>query len=252
MIDLALWQYLLLFFLIYIAGFIDSIAGGGGLVSLASYYAMGLPPVYALGNNKFASTFGTLFATGEYIKNGSIYYPAALTAAAFSFAGSLLGANIALYFSDYYFRYLMLILVPVIAFLTLRNKDLYIGKRREGKLLLLLSAFTGFIIGIYDGFFGPGTGTFLTLAFTALMGFDVLTSCGNTKLVNLCSNIAALITFILNGNIIYRIGIPCVLASILGNLTGAHISIKGGGKIVKPILIVALILLMGNIIYSFF
>ncbi len=252
MIDLALWQYLLLFFLIYIAGFIDSIAGGGGLVSLASYYAMGLPPVYALGNNKFASTFGTLFATGEYIKNGSIYYPAALTAAAFSFAGSLLGANIALHFSDYYFRYLMLILVPVIAFLTLRNKDLYIGKRREGKLLLLLSAFTGFIIGIYDGFFGPGTGTFLTLAFTALMGFDVLTSCGNTKLVNLCSNIAALITFILNGNIIYRIGIPCVLASILGNLTGAHISIKGGGKIVKPILIVALILLMGNIIYSFF
>ncbi len=252
MIDLALWQYLLLFFLVYIAGFIDSIAGGGGLVSLASYYAMGLPPVYALGNNKFASTFGTLFATGEYIKNGSIYYPAALTAAAFSFAGSLLGANIALHFSDYYFRYLMLILVPVIAFLTLRNKDLYIGKRREGKLLLLLSAFTGFMIGIYDGFFGPGTGTFLTLAFTALMGFDVLTSCGNTKLVNLCSNIAALITFILNGNIIYRIGIPCVLASILGNLTGAHISIKGGGKIVKPILIVALILLMGNIIYSFF
>ncbi len=252
MIDLALWQYALLFFLIFIAGFIDSIAGGGGLVSLASYYAMGLPPVYALGNNKFASTFGTLSATWEYMKNRSIFYPAALTAAGFSFAGSLLGANIALRFSDYYFRYLMLILVPVIAFLTLRKKELFIGSRKEGKSLLIIAAATGFAIGIYDGFFGPGTGTFLTLAFTALMGFDVLTACGNTKLVNLCSNIAALVTFILNGNIIYSIGIPCVVASILGNLTGAHVSIKGGGRIVKPILIVALILLMGNIIYSFF
>lgn len=252
MIELSLIQLIVLVVLIFLAGVVDSIAGGGGLISLGSYTLMGLPPVYALGNNKFGSTFGTAFAMASYIKAGCVIWKSALSSAVSALIGSLIGAQLALRYSDYYFRYMMILLVPVIGIMIMRKKELYRGPLREGLPAISIAALTGLVVGCYDGFFGPGTGMFLTLAFSAFLGYDTLSCCGNTKIVNFSSNIAALVTFILNGTIIYSIGIPCAVASILGNTTGAQIAIRGGGKAVRPMVLVVLLLLLVNIVSSFF
>lgn len=181
MIELSFLQLLLLVVLIFLAGFVDSIAGGGGLISLGSYSLMGLPPVYALGNNKFGSTFGTAFAMVSYIKAGCVIWKSALSSAVSALLGSLVGAQLALRFSDYYFRYMMLLLVPVIGFMILRKKELYRGNLREGLSAISIAALTGLLVGCYDGFFGPGTGMFLTLAFSAFLGYDTLSSCGTRR-----------------------------------------------------------------------
>lgn len=251
MIELSLTAYILLFFLIFLAGFVDSIAGGGGLISVTSYYAFGLPPLYVLGNNKFASTFGTLFALGVYRKNHSVNFKIGLFTAAFSFVGSILGSQLAILYSDLFLKYLMLIAVPVIAFFTLKKPKLQRESLLSGSTLYLVCAILGFVIGVYDGFFGPGTGMFLTLAFTSIIGFSILDACGNTKLVNLSSNIAALTSFIIHGNIIYKIAIPCLFASILGNLVGSTVAVKGGGKIVKSVMVCVLALLFIKILWEF-
>lgn len=252
MIELTFFQLAVLTVLIFLAGFVDSIAGGGGLISLGSYTLMGLPPVYALGNNKFGSTFGTAFAMASYIKGGCVIWKSALASAVSALVGSLIGAQLALRYSDYYFRYMMLLLVPVIGIMILRKKEIYRGPLREGLSALAIASLTGLAVGCYDGFFGPGTGMFLTLAFSAFLGYDTLSCCGNTKIVNFSSNIAALITFIINGTIIYSIGIPCAIASILGNTVGAKVAIKGGGRAVRPMILIVLLLLLVNIISSFF
>jgi Predicted permeases len=251
MIELSLGMYMLLFFLIFLAGFVDSIAGGGGLISLTSYYAVGLPPIYALGNNKFSSTFGTLFALGVYRNNHSVNFRVGLFTAVFAFFGSLIGSNLAIRYSDLYLRYILVFTLPVIAIITLKAPKKQKESLLSGAKLYVLCALLGFFVGMYDGFFGPGTGLFLTLAFTGIAGFSLLDSCGNTKVVNLSSNIAALVSFIINGNIIYKIAVPCLFASILGNICGSTTAVKGGGRIVKPMLVVVLALLFIKLIVDF-
>ena len=250
MISLTPLQYLILFFLVFLAGFIDSIAGGGGLISLPAYYAVGLPPIYVLGNNKFSSTIGGSFALYEYARKGHIIWKIALLGTAFAIIGSAIGAQIALRFSDYYLKYLLICVIPVLAVLTLRKKNLKSERSISDRAMLCITAALGLVVGCYDGFFGPGTGMFLTLGFTILIGLDTLDACGNTKLMNFSSNLAALVTFMINGNVNYRLGIPCLVFSVLGNKIGAKMAIRGGDKVVRPLLVVVLILLLGNIALS--
>lgn len=252
MVTLSYLQYFMLFSLVFLAGFIDSIAGGGGLISLPAYYAVGLPPIYVLGNNKFSSTFGGGFALYEYAKKGHIVWRLAALGAVCAIIGSAIGAQIALRFSDYYLKYLLICVIPVIAVITLKKKNLKSERSLSNTQMLVITAILGLVIGCYDGFFGPGTGMFLTLGFTILVGLDTLDACGNTKLMNFSSNVAALVTFMINGNVYYKIGIPCLIFSITGNKLGAKMAIKGGDKVVRPILVVVLILLLGNILMSLF
>ncbi len=252
MISLSPLQYAVLFFLVFLAGFIDSIAGGGGLISLPAYYAVGLPPIYVLGNNKFSSTFGGALALYEYGRKGHIVWRLALIGAACAMIGSAIGAQIALRFSDYYLKYLLVCVIPVIAVITLKKKSLKSEKRLSDTKTMVITALLGLFIGCYDGFFGPGTGMFLTLGFTLLVGLDTLDACGNTKLMNFSSNVAALVTFMVNGNVYYRIGIPCLIFSMTGNKLGAMMAIKGGDRVVRPLLVVVLFLLLGNILLSLF
>lgn len=114
----------------------------------------------------------------------------------------------------------------------------------------IICALVGFIIGTYDGFYGPGTGMLITFSFTVIAGFSILDTCGNTKLINFASNIAALVTFIINGNVIYKIGIPCATASIFGNIVGSSLAVKGGGKIVRPMMLLVLALLFIKVVVS--
>ncbi len=252
-------QYLLKLIIIlpsiFIAGFIDSIAGGGGLISVPAYLAAGLPPHFALGTNKFSSTFGTLFATITYKQNKMIDLKVAFLASIFALLGSALGARTVLFIKPDFLRYILLILIPVITIFVLIKKDFGMvdrSKSVDGKKALFFSSLAGLVIGFYDGFFGPGTGTFLILFFSLLLKYDLRMSNGNTKVVNLSSNVAALITFIFNGKVLFLIGIPAAIFGILGNLAGSRIAIKKGNNIIKVFFILVLSILFVKVILDTF
>lgn len=235
--------------LIFLAGFIDSIAGGGGLVSLTAYFAAGLSGPVALGNNKFSSTFGALISVWNYGRNGSILWSIAGVSAVFTIIGSHIGAELALLYSDKVLSTVLLIALPVLTVLVL------IPRKERSSLILprsavfVLASILSFLTGLYDGFFGPGTGMFLTIGFS-FMGIPLLKSAGMTKVVNASSNISALVTFIISGSVIYWIGIPCALSSIAGNALGSRFAIRHGAKAIKPLLVVVIIMLYIDIIVS--
>jgi uncharacterized membrane protein YfcA len=170
-----------------------------------------------------------------------------------AFPGSYLGARLILIIDEEYLRYLLLFILPIIAILVIRSKQFGETDRTDkySKFqIFALSVITGFIIGAYDGFFGPGTGTFLILVYTSLIGFNLATASGNTKVVNLASNIGALITFIVMGKVVYAIGIPAAITGILGNWIGAGLAVKRGAKIIRPVFIFVVILLFLKLLYD--
>lgn len=235
-----------LFACIFIGGLVDSIAGGGGLITLPAYYAAGIPPHMALGTNKFASSIGTLTASFRYIKEKQVNFKVAITASIAGVIGSPIGAKLAMAIDEKYLQYLLLVAVPFISVMILRKKDFGEAATEELPIAkaIFLSLAIGFLIGIYDGFFGPGTGTFLTLLFNSMLGMGILSACGTTKIVNLSSNIAALITYAINGNVVFWIGIRCVAFAILGNWVGSGLALKNGSKVVRPVMIITMALLL--------
>jgi uncharacterized membrane protein YfcA len=251
--EITLTTYLIILPMIFLAGLIDSIAGGGGLISVPAYLAAGLPPHFALGNNKFSSCSGTIFTTARYFQHGMIDIPVALTSAGFALIGSTIGTKTVLWLDPSFVYYILLFLIPAMTIFTIFKKQM--GKKNNSAGIpkhtkLVVGASAGLIIGFYDGFFGPGTGSFLIMVYTLILKYDFVMANGNTKVVNLASNIAAVITFLLNGKVLFAIAIPAALCGIAGNLTGSHIVVKKGNKIIKPIFIGALIILMGKIIYD--
>lgn len=237
---------IILFACIFLGGLVDSIAGGGGLITLPAYYAVGIPPHMALGTNKFASSIGTFTATLRFIKNNQVNFKVGAVAAVAALIGSPIGAKLAMAIDEKYLRYMLLIAVPVIAVMILRKKDFGAEIDHEPPVArsVMLSLAIGFGLGMYDGFFGPGMGTFLTLLLNSVLGLSILRACGTTKVVNLSSNVAALVTYALSGNVLFGIGIRCTIFAILGNWVGSGLALKKGAKIVRPIMIVAMMLLL--------
>ena len=233
------------------AGFVDSAAGGGGLISLPAYLFAGLPVHYTYGTNKFSAACGTTFATAQFFQKGAMNIRVGLLAAVGSFVGSALGSHIVLLLSDQVLRTMMLIILPVAAVLILWRRDLPDENRDDGTIDLkktLLALGIGLGIGLYDGIVGPGTGTFAIIAFTTLMGFDLRTANGNGKVLNLASNYASLFTYLMNGLVVFHIGIPCAISNILGNLLGSHFALKKGARFIRPMMLVVLVLLLGKLI----
>lgn len=242
-------QLLIICPLIFISGFIDSIAGGGGLVSLPTYNIAGLSPHLALGTNKFSSCIGTFFSTMRFVKNKSYNLTSAIPSIIFAFIGSAIGSKIAVCLDAKVLQYILVAGIPIIAVLVFKKKNLsHIKPRNYSKTkVIILSSLIGFVIGGYDVFFEPGTGTFLILAYASVLGLDLLTSMGNAKLVNLTSNIASLI--VLNS---LAIGIPAALCAIAGHYLGSGVAIKNGQKVIRPMLIMVLTLLLIKLTYDLF
>lgn len=238
--------------IVAIGAIIDGIAGGGGLITLTAYVAVGLPPQLALGNNKFASASGTTIACYRYIKKGQVEWKVGTIAILFSLAGSMVGSTLATRFADAYLHYLLIFLVPAIAIFIMLKPDFGQAKPMPTKYSIPLSAFAGLLLGTYDGFFGPGTGMFLTIIFTSVIGLDLLKSCGTAKVVNLASNVAALATFMRFGSIDYAIAIPCAISAIIGGYIGSGLAIRGGVKVIKPVMLLVLGLLLLKVITSMF
>lgn len=241
--------------LIFLASFVDAVAGGGGLISVPAYMLTGMPTHMAYGSNKFSASMGTLFSVVRYTKSGTVYLKVALISAGFAVAGSTLGANLALLLSDYALRISMTILLPVAAIFVLVNKkslnrEVSVVEKLSPVWLVVLSALIGFVLGMYDGFFGPGAGTFMILGYTVFMGFDMKTASGNAKIVNLASNVSALAVYIFAGKVYFAVAVPATLCSIAGGWVGSGLAIKNGSKFIKPVLVCVLCGLFGKIIYD--
>ena len=243
--ELSLWTFIIVCPMVFLASFVDAVAGGGGLISLPAYLLAGVPPKLAIGTNKLSSATGTVFSTARYCKNGCFDLKLALPSIVVALIGSYIGAKIVLVTSDEILKYVLIIVLPVTAFFVLKKKNFdQVKNKPKRKTQFIIAVLASFIIGMYDGFYGPGTGTFLILIYTGLVKLDLLTASGNTKLVNLSSNVAALVTFIFSGNIVYALGFAASVFSIAGHYLGAGMAMKSGTKIVKPIIILVILLLL--------
>lgn len=238
--------------IIAFGSFVDAIAGGGGLITLSAYVAFGLPPQTALGNNKFASASGTLVASIQYIRRSQVSYSIGLVATFFSFIGSAFGSELASRYAHTYLNYLLVFLVPALALFMLFKPDWGQGQEKSRSFLISLSALTGLVIGAYDGFFGPGTGMFLTVIFTSVLGLDLLKACGTARIVNLASNVAALCMFLYHGVIDFSIAIPCAISAIIGGYLGSRLALKIGVNVVKPVMLFVLLLLLVKVAATLF
>ncbi|MDR1520621.1 MAG: TSUP family transporter [Planctomycetota bacterium] len=231
--------------LLFLAGFVDSIAGGGGLISISSFLAIGVPPHLALGTNKFSAFLGTGLSTLYFARRGHIKWDSAIYAFGGALIGSMAGARLVLLLDERTLAWLMLIAIPAAAILPIVRKDFGSIERKLPPIRnIAYSLLTGFVIGGYDGFFGPGAGTFLILAFTAVLGLKLLTACGNAKAVNFASNIGAVAMFMGSGDIDYGLGVPCAACALLGNYLGARLAVKNGVKIIRPAMLFVIALLL--------
>lgn len=242
---ISLTTYLIVCPLIFLGGFVDSIAGGGGLITLPAYYIAGLPPALAGGTNKLSAFSGTAVATATYAKKGLIDWPAGLASALGSFPGAALGAFLLTLLPPVYVRAGLVLALPFVAFLVLKHKDLSVREPLIPKRWSLAACFAiGLLIGVYDGLVGPGTGTFLILAYVMLLGQEALVASGTAKLVNLASNLGALFLMMRTGHVLYALALPAAAFGIAGNLLGASLAIKKGAPFVRSLLLVVLGLLL--------
>lgn len=251
MVEITLKTYLIICPMVFLAGFIDSVAGGGGLISLPAYIFAGLPIHMAYGTNKLSSCCGTAIAVAKYGKSGYITWREALAAGAGALVGSWCGARLAMILSPDVLRACMLVILPTVAVFLLFRRDFGRSERPcklSGGTLLLAASAIGLVIGGYDGFFGPGTGTFLVIALTLLLGQSLTTATGNAKVINLCSNAAALAAFVVGGKVLWLVGLPAALCNIAGNYIGARMAVKRGAAFIRPIILLSVALLFVSII----
>lgn len=247
-------SYLIVCPLVFLASFVDAIAGGGGLISLPAYLLAGVPIHNAIATNKLSSAAGTVISTSRYCKNRYADVPLAVPSFLVALLGSFMGANLALVTSDKVLKLMLIAVLPVVAFYVLKNKNMEPKLKRQltkrQKYAIVITA--SFVIGTYDGFYGPGTGTFLLLVYTGLAGMDIRTASGNTKIVNLASNLAALGAFFFSGKIVVTLGLAAAVFSIAGHYIGSGMVIKNGTRIVRPIVVTVIVLLFIKIVSGFF
>lgn len=238
---------------VFFAGVVDALAGGGGLITLPAYLAVGLSPALVLGTNKLASSLGTFTSTVKYhraLRFSVKEFLPVLAAAAF---GAWLGARLAVLVDPRWLRPLLLAALPVVSWLLWSRRDFgredashrrSAGERRSRGMLVAAP------IGLYDGFFGPGAGMFYALGFVRACGYDLLGATARAKALNLLSNLAALATFLAAGRVAWRVGLPMAAFSIAGNWTGAHLGVREGAKIIRPVALLVCAGLFAKLIFD--
>ena len=238
--------------LVFLAGFVDAIAGGGGLISLPGYLLAGLPPINAVATNKLSSSIGTAAAAFRLWRGGYMNFMLAIPAAILAISGSIIGSQLALNTPENVFTLMLIVVLPAVALFTLRKKT-FRDETDESlslKKRCAIIAFFAFFIGGYDGFYGPGAGTFMLICFTAFAKLSVREASGQVKAANLASNVAALVMFLSSGVVWIELGLIAAIFNTLGSYMGAGRIMKDGTKIVRPIIIGVLALLLVKIIFD--
>lgn len=240
----------------FLAGFIDAMVGGGGLIQLPAFFILQphLSLVQTLATNKTASFFGTSVSAYRYIKRVDIDWnhltPAIVAAGIGSFSGALLVSFI---HKEQFMPFIICVLILVLVY-TMLKKELglhHVDKSLSRNRYLLYAIGTGGIIGIYDGLIGPGTGSFLIFAFVVFFGYNFLHASANAKVINVVTNIAALLFFLFKGNIIWSIALPVGAANMLGSYAGSHVALKKGSSFIRLFFILVVLALIAKLGYDY-
>lgn len=233
--------------LVFLGSFVDAIAGGGGLITLPAYLLCGLPAHLAIGTNKMSSMVGTAFSCGRFVRSGYVDWGLAVPAATCSLAASVGGARLSMLLPEERFRVVLMVMLPVVAALTLRRRALLPateemprGRRRAVMCCVALAC------GVYDGFYGLGTGTFLILGLSAFARLGVTDCAGQTKVINLASNVSGFATLALAGQSWIALGAVASAFSVAGHLLGAGMVMRGGSRVVRPIILLVLAILFAK------
>ncbi len=240
--------FLLLVAAAFVAGLVDAVAGGGGLITIPALLLAGVPPVAALGTNKLQGLFGSGSATLAFAAKGHLDLRKLAPTAALSLAGSVAGALLALVIPTGAMRSLLpFLLIAIAVYFAVRPglSDLDAGRRLSPKLFALLVVP---LIGLYDGVFGPGAGSFFMLALVSLAGFGVLKATAHTKLLNFASNVGALAVFAFAGQILWLLGLLMGLAQFVGAQLGARVAMRFGARLIRPLLVVVCLALAARLL----
>ena len=232
--------------MLFLAGLVDAIGGGGGLISLPAYLLAGVPMHNAIATNKLSSTCGTTLTTVRFIRQGLVNWKIAVPTIIFAMLGSSLGANLSMKMDEGIMQNILFLVLPIVAFVVMNPKlfrDNQGAKVVLNARLWVTAILSSFLIGMYDGFYGPGTGTFLIIAFTVFAKMDLRSANAQAKIINLTTNITSLTIFLLNGQAIILLGLAAAVCNMAGNYVGSSLAMKQGSKVTRPIIVLVLILL---------
>ncbi|HEY3664803.1 MAG TPA: TSUP family transporter [Polyangiaceae bacterium] len=233
----------------FVAGLVDAVAGGGGLFTVPALLAMGLPPAVALATNKGQAAPGAVSSFVTFFRRGGLDRKRAPLGFACGFAGSLLGARLLLALRPEPLRPIIVVLLLfALSVMLLRSRvHVRLGPLTRPKLALVLVALA---LGVYDGFFGPGTGSLLIVLFVTVFGDSPLYASGNAKVVNLASNLAAFSLFAWRGAILWQLSLPMAVANIAGARLGARLALQHGDRLVRAAVVVVVCLVVGKLLFD--
>jgi uncharacterized protein len=235
----------------FVAGLVDAIAGGGGVLTLPALLSAGLPAHLALGTNKGCSTFGTAMATATFARKGRLELRRTLLGFAAGAIGALIGARLQLATKPQVLRPVVLVLLIAVAIILTIQRP----KKPEENVVrtphsVVAATAIGFIFGLYDGFFGPGTGTFLIVTQVMFLHATLSEATADAKPVNLGSNVASLLTFSIKGTVVWAIALPMAIGNVAGGALGARMAMKGGDRLVRLAVIGVSLMLVAKLTYD--
>ena len=250
MFELTLQLLLILFVVAFVAGFVDSIAGGAGLITIPALLIAGVPPLQTLGTNKLQGIFGATSATISYARGGRVDPKTQWPMALLSAVGGALGAVLASVVPGDVLRIILPFLLGAIGIYFALRRGLDDSDRTERLSTPIFAAVIVPSIGFYDGLFGPGTGSFFMLAFVTLGGLGMLKATARTKLLNLSSNIGAFAIFMAGGVILWKLGLVMGVGQFLGAQAGSHLAMKNGARIIRPLLAVSSLAMAAKVFFD--
>lgn len=250
--DYFIWGMIFLIIASFFAGYVDSIAGGAGLILIPAFIVAGLPPQIALGQEKLVSTVGTIAAIRNFFKSKSIIWKVVPLGIISALIGAYFGAKLILILPTEILTYVIFGLLPVGLLATLFKGKISANQResvgyKDAPFLVILVCL---IVGFYDGFFGPGTGSLFIICLCLINKFNLLNASATSKIFNFSSNIGAFVAFAIAGKMAFLIGIPMIIANLLGNHIGSQQAINTDGAIIKKVLVLTVIILMVTLVFQ--
>ncbi len=248
--ELSIYWIVVLSIVAFCAGYVDAVAGGGGMLNLPALLFAGVPPISSLAVSKVTAIAGTTLAVAKYSLGKRVQWKTVAYASIPCLVASYIGGVLALRIPPTFLAWAILICIPIALVIVLRDKpkkQIEPPKDQPVKTMLALTP-----IGFYDGILGPGTGTYMAIAVRNILKYDLLKATATIKPLNLLTNIGAAVAFLLAGKVLWAIAIPMIVASSLGGWIGGHSAIKGGDKFIRRLLIIVLIIMLtANVIKMF-
>jgi uncharacterized membrane protein YfcA len=245
------WAYPALTATAVVTGFIDAVAGGGGLIMMPALLFAGVPPIQALGTNKLQSVFGTGVAMSNYARSGLVEWRRNLWSVALVFAGAAAGCIVVQSIEARLLNLIIPVLLVAVAIYVLVSPRMTDEDAHHRVSSAGYAPVAG-TIGFYDGFFGPGTGTFFTASLVALRGYGLTKATALTKLLNFTSNVASVLLFALGGKMLWLLGLSMAAGAMLGGWLGSHTALKFGARLIRPLLVAISLGLTGRLLWSYF